>query len=59
MLELEDIKHRIINAKSEEKLKEFPSECVDMVMTSPPYDDLRDYDGKLAWDFDVFKAIAK
>ena len=59
MLELEDIKHRIINAKSEEKLKEFPPECVDMVITSPPYDDLRDYDGKLVWNFDVFKAIAK
>ena len=59
MLELQDIKHQIINAKSDEKLKEFPSECVDMVITSPPYDDLRDYEGVVAWNFDVFKEIAK
>lgn len=59
MLELQDIKHQIIHAKSDEKLKEFPSECVDMVITSPPYDDLRDYEGVAAWNYDVFKEVAK
>ena len=51
--------NQIINARAEVFLKELPSECVDLVVTSPPYDDLRDYDGSIAWNFDVFKSIAK
>lgn len=30
-----------------------------MVVTSPPYDDLRDYEGVVSWNFDIFKEIAK
>lgn len=29
-----------------------------MVITSPPYDNLRTYDGTLVWDFEIFKNIA-
>lgn len=58
MLNIEDIKHRIFNAESNELLKEFPDNCIDLVVTSPPYDDLRDYENKCAWNFDVFKEIA-
>lgn len=58
-MQIEEIKGRIFHAKSEELLKEFPSDCIDLVVTSPPYDDLRDYDGEIAWNFDVFKAIAE
>lgn len=58
MLDIKDLQHQIFNAKSNELLKEFPSDCVDLVVTSPPYDDLRDYDGMVAWSFDVFKEIA-
>jgi DNA modification methylase len=29
----------------------FPSECIDLVVTSPPYDDLRTYGGH-SWDFE-------
>jgi len=36
-------------------MKELPSECVNLVVTSPPYDDLRDYTG---YHFD-FENIAK
>ena len=32
-------------------LKNIPSESVDMVMTSPPYDNLRDYHG-YSFDFE-------
>jgi len=32
---------------------------VDMVLTSPPYDDLRTYQDTCSWNFDVFKPIAK
>lgn len=58
MLQTTKIKNRIFNALSNEKLKEFPSESVDLVITSPPYDDLRDYDGSISWNFDIFKKIA-
>jgi site-specific DNA-methyltransferase (adenine-specific) len=29
-----------------------------MILTSPPYDDLRDYNGTLEWNFDIFKEIS-
>lgn len=58
MLTTAEIKNQIFNALSDEKLKDFPSESVDLVITSPPYDDLRDYNGNVAWNFDVFKTIA-
>lgn len=32
---------------------------VDLTVTSPPYDDLRSYDGTLNWNFDIFKKVAK
>ena len=32
---------------------------VDLTVTSPPYDDLRDYENSLVWDFDVFKQVAQ
>ena len=41
-----------------EIMKDIPSGSVDMVLTSPPYDELRDYNGTLEWDFDVFKNVA-
>jgi len=31
---------------------------VDLVVTSPPYDNLRTYNGSLEWSFDIFKDIA-
>lgn len=33
-----------------EVLRKMPNECVDLVVTSPPYDDLRTYGGH-SWDF--------
>ena len=48
---------RIINGDSAELLKELKPESVDLIVTSPPYDSLRSYDG-CKWDFDVFKKVA-
>ena len=31
---------------------------VDLTVTSPPYDDLRDYERSLIWNFDIFKQVA-
>ena len=32
---------------------------VDLTVTSPPYDDLRDYEKSLVWNFDVFKQVVQ
>ncbi|MGL5049596.1 MAG: DNA-methyltransferase [Fusobacteriaceae bacterium] len=31
---------------------------VDLTVTSPPYDDLRNYEGTCNWDLDIFKQVA-
>jgi len=31
---------------------------IDLTVTSPPYDNLRTYEDTVAWDFDIFKAVA-
>ena len=50
----------IYNADCLTILKDMPDESIDMVMTSPPYDNLRTYNGAVdQWNFDKFKAIAK
>jgi len=51
----EDYINRIICGDCLEVMKEMPNGCVDMVLTSPPYDNLRDYNG---YNFD-FKNIAR
>lgn len=40
-------------------MKDLPEQSIDMVMTSPPYDNLRDYGGIIEqWSFNKFKKIA-
>lgn len=46
--------NRLICGNNIEILKSFPDECIDLTVTSPPYDDLRDYKG---YSFD-FESIA-
>ena len=41
-----------------DKLKEMESDSVDLTVTSPPYDNLRTYEGEVTWNFDIFKEIA-
>jgi len=31
---------------------------IDLVLTSPPYDNIRDYNNSSSWNFDIFKSIA-
>ena len=43
-----------------ERLKELQDGSVDLTVTSPPYDNLRTYNGNIdQWNFDKFKDIAK
>ena len=41
-----------------ELMKDIPNGSVDMVLTSPPYDNLRSYESSLDWDFEIFKNVA-
>lgn len=50
---------RIIQGDASEVLKDFGDGCVDMVLTSPPYDNLRKYNGAGdSWNHEKFKDIA-
>ena len=43
-----------------ELMGKMEDECIDLTVTSPPYDNLRTYNGKISqWSFDKFKDIAK
>ena len=42
---LDSFINKIINEDSEKALKNLPVNCVDLTVTSPPYDDIRDYKG--------------
>ena len=43
-----------------ELIKNISDESIDLVVTSPPYDNLRTYNGNIEqWNFDKFKDIAK
>ena len=42
-----------------EIMKKLPNSIIDMTITSPPYDNLRNYNNTLNWNFDIFKNIAQ
>ncbi len=42
-----------------EGMKMLPDSCIDLTVTSPPYDNLRDYNNEVTWNFEKFKEIAK
>lgn len=52
------INYQLYNGNSEEVLKDIESESIDLVVTSPPYDNLRTYQNKESWNFGMFCNIA-
>ncbi|MFH2032194.1 MAG: site-specific DNA-methyltransferase [Bacteroidota bacterium] len=50
--------YKIHNEDCRTTLAKLPNECIDLVVTSPPYDDLRKYKG-YEFNFEVFTEIAK
>lgn len=50
--------NKIYNGNSLNLLKEIDDNSIDMVLTSPPYDNMREYDG-IVWNFEIFKLIAQ
>jgi site-specific DNA-methyltransferase (adenine-specific) len=51
MLNIKDIANTIIQGDCLDVMKQMPDNCVDLTVTSPPYDNLRDYKG-FVFDFD-------
>ena len=43
---------KIIQGDCLEEMPKFPDGCVDLTVTSPPYDNLRTYNGNSAFDFE-------
>lgn len=39
-------------------MAQLDAESVDLVVTSPPYDNLREYNNSSSWDFETFKLVA-
>ena len=39
-------------------MKQLPDNYIDLTVTSPPYDDLRNYNNTLNWNFEIFKKVA-
>jgi DNA modification methylase len=53
------MKDIILHGNCLELLKNIPTETIDMVLTSPPYDDLRTYNGSLIWGEHIWKPMIK
>lgn len=49
---------KLHNGDCLEVMKTFPDNCIDLTVTSPPYDNLRTYNDTLNWNFEIFQAIA-
>ena len=56
----EDVRYKLYQGDCLEVMDKLIEEGVevDLTVTSPPYDDLRDYNNSLVWNFDIFKQVA-
>jgi DNA modification methylase len=55
--DIEEFKDKFICGDNVEVLRQFPNDCIDLTITSPPYDNLRTYNG-FTWDFeDIAKEL--
>ena len=48
----------LVLGDSREVMRLLPNGSIDLTVTSPPYDNLRTYEGSLVWGWDAFTAIA-
>lgn len=58
LVSLRPLLYKIHNEDCRTTLAKLPPECVDLVVTSPPYDELRTYKGH-EWNFEIFMEIAE
>ncbi|QDU80512.1 DNA adenine methyltransferase YhdJ [Polystyrenella longa] len=50
--------NRILHTDCVHGMKQLPDDCIDLTVTSPPYGDVRTYNGP-PYNFDVFKQVAE
>lgn len=50
---------RLYTGDNVEILRSIPESSIDLTVTSPPYDDLREYTGKSEWDWEKFTKVAQ
>ena len=50
--------NRVHNESCITGMQKMDEGCVDLVVTSPPYDELRTYNDSSTWNFEVFKEVA-
>ena len=50
--------NKIYNESCIDGMSKLDDGCIDLVVTSPPYDDLRTYNDSSKWDYNVFKDVA-
>jgi site-specific DNA-methyltransferase (adenine-specific) len=53
-----DDRVKLYNGDCVDVMRGFEDKCIDLTVTSPPYDNLRTYKDTCVWDFDVFKQVA-
>lgn len=58
-LKIDNFTGRITNGDCAEVLAVMESKSVDLVITSPPYDDLREYKNNAEWNFVRFRKVAR
>ncbi|MFY4857131.1 DNA-methyltransferase [Aliarcobacter butzleri] len=56
---LKSFENKFLEGDNLKLLSSLPENCIDLIVTSPPYDDLRDYEKKVIWNFKKFQEIAK
>ncbi len=56
---IEKYENRIICGDNVEVMCGMPDNCIGLTVTSPPYDNLRDYNNEVTWNFEKFQEVAK
>ena len=57
MKTIEELKNQVLHGDCLEVMKDIPDGSIDLVVTSPPYDNLRTYNGSLDWGEHVWKPV--
>ena len=57
MKTIEELKNQVLHGDCLELMKDIPDGSIDLVVTSPPYDNLRTYNGSLEWGEHVWKPV--
>lgn len=56
---VDEIRNKVICSDCLSEMKKIPTDSIDLIITSPPYDDLRTYNNSTIWNHEIFKPIAR